>query len=130
MLEPSSSSNPGTLAPAAAAAEGSHHIAHATTASGASKLQMLMGKHKGEEQHGPPLTSRYIRVVNTFDVRDWLRCGPGMPGASGHAAADAIAVFLLHAQIVPHIPPTLCNLYQHGGDLLYLQVRCVLRCAA
>jgi hypothetical protein len=23
---------------------------------------------------------------------------------------------------VPHIPPTLCNLYQHGGDLLYLQM--------
>lgn len=35
----------------------------------------------------------------------------------------------LGAQIVPHIPPTLCNLYQHGGDLLYLQVIRV-QCAA
>lgn len=36
--------------------------------------------------------------------------------------ACAVWVVSCCVQIVPHIPPTLCNLYQHGGDLLYLQV--------
>jgi hypothetical protein len=40
----------------------------------------------------PALTSKYIRVCNTFDI-------------------------------VPHIPPTWANVYQHGGDLVYLRVR-------
>jgi hypothetical protein len=38
------------------------------TASGASKLRNLMKGHQAEQDTAPPLTSRYIRVVNTFDV--------------------------------------------------------------
>lgn len=71
------------------AGTGGHHTEHAMSAAGASKLRSLLKGHQ-EQDTAPPLTSRYIRVVNTFDI-------------------------------VPHIPPTLCNLYQHGGDLLYLQ---------
>lgn len=41
---------------------------HATTASGASKLRNLMKGHQADQDTAPPLTSRYIRVVNTFDV--------------------------------------------------------------
>lgn len=44
-----------------------HHTAHAMTASGASKLMSLLKGHQ-EQDSAPPLTSRYIRVVNTFDV--------------------------------------------------------------
>lgn len=57
----------------------------------AAKSKWLRGAQEPESS-GPPLTSRYIRVVNTYDI-------------------------------VPHIPPTLCNLYQHGGDLVYLQMQ-------
>lgn len=79
-------------------------------------------------------------------------CGQGL-GASCAQQAQQAAVYLQHAhggtallrvctrvcvcvccglgaQIVPHIPPTLCNLYQHGGDLLYLQVIRVQCCSA
>lgn len=38
------------------------------TASGASKLRSLLKGHQQEQDTAPPLTSRYIRVVNTFDV--------------------------------------------------------------
>lgn len=56
-------------------------------------------------------------------------------GTRIHPLLLLVAVVRLHAdaQIVPHIPPTLCNIYQHGGDLLYLQVRrdmCVNRLAS
>ncbi|WIA18085.1 hypothetical protein OEZ85_009566 [Tetradesmus obliquus] len=86
LLEPaagSSSSSSSADGTAAASAGGSS----------SSKLRGLWGGagRQQEETAGPPLTSRYIRVVNTYDI-------------------------------VPHIPPTLCNLYQHGGDLLYLQM--------
>jgi len=38
------------------------------SAAGASKLRSLLKGHQ-EQDTAPPLTSRYIRVVNTFDVR-------------------------------------------------------------
>lgn len=44
-----------------------HHTEHALTASGASKLRNLLKGHQ-EQDSAPPLTSRYIRVVNTFDA--------------------------------------------------------------
>lgn len=44
-----------------------HHTEHAMSASGASKLRSLLKGHQ-EPDSAPPLTSRYIRVVNTFDV--------------------------------------------------------------
>jgi hypothetical protein len=84
LLEPSASTQPSSgtahrAAPPApdAAADGhaaaganggaAHHTQHALSAAGASKLRALMGKAQNEAA-APPLTSRYIRVVNTFDV--------------------------------------------------------------
>lgn len=85
LLEPAAGSSSSSSADGTAAASAG--------GSSSSKLRGLWGGagRQQEETAGPSLTSRYIRVVNTYDI-------------------------------VPHIPPTLCNLYQHGGDLLYLQM--------
>lgn len=90
LLEPSkAAANADTAANAAAAAgaqhhatapPGGHHTEHAMTASGASKLRSLLKGHQQEQDTAPPLTSRYIRVANTFDVVSsavvlcWHRC--------------------------------------------------------
>lgn len=55
---------------------GAHHMEHAMRPSGASKLASLLGRHKEDENSGaPPLTSRYIRVINTYDVSLGLLAG-------------------------------------------------------
>lgn len=98
IINAASSAGPSKSAnvPAKAAANGNSSndtcaAADTAPAPAASKLKGLLAGKGHDEPVGPPLTSRYIRVVNTYDI-------------------------------VPHIPPTLCNLYQHGGDLMYLQV--------
>jgi hypothetical protein len=81
LLEPSKAADANSTSPAGAVAHstghkaavnseagaGGHHTEHAMTASGASKLRGLLKGHQ-EQDTAPPLTSRYIRVVNTFDV--------------------------------------------------------------
>jgi hypothetical protein len=74
LLEPSakaadatSPKHSSTTGPKAEASTAGHHTEHAMTASGASKLRGLLKGHQ-EQDTAPPLTSRYIRVVNTFDV--------------------------------------------------------------
>lgn len=76
-----------------------HHTEHAMTASGASKLRGLLKGHQ-EQDTAPPLTSRYIRVVNTFDVS-----GVGCLVVSHHACVCAgvpclEVVCVMHACVI------------------------------
>lgn len=56
------------------------------SASGASKLRSLLKGHQEQQDTAPPLTSRYIRVVNTFDVSPGAR--QGVEGGRGKERLD------------------------------------------
>lgn len=86
----------GATGPKAEAGTMGHHTEHAMTASGASKLRGLLRGHQ-EQDTSPPLTSRYIRVVNTYDVS-----GAGCCVVSHHACACA-GVPCLEAVCVMHV---------------------------